>query len=293
MPSAQPSVKVFGADGSELENKVLGSVAVSNPVIPVLLMALFHSMSVAHALVVGASGGIGLAFIHRLLADSDITHVYATYRSPERAAALLALQAQHSERLHCIAMDIAQEEQIISGLAQIKQSSPALQLVINCVGLLHSSDQQPEKALRQLNAEHLMSYFKSNSIGPVLLAKHLLPLFDTKQPALFATLSAKVGSIGDNQLGGWYGYRASKAALNMFLKTAALEYSRRSPQTILVMLHPGTTDTELSKPFQRGVPPEKLFSPERTVTQLLKVLSKRTLQDSGEFFSWDGSQLPW
>ena len=165
--------------------------------------------------------------------------------------------------------------------------------MINCVGLLHSDRQQPEKALRQLNADDLISYFEVNSIGPVLLAKHLMPLFKHKEPALFATISAKVGSIGDNRLGGWYGYRASKAALNMFLKTAAIEYSRRHPNTTLVMLHPGTTDTQLSQPFQRNVPSEKLFSTERTVRQLLNVLSAVTPQDSGEFFSWDGSRLPW
>ncbi|PZO42318.1 MAG: cell-cell signaling protein, partial [Phormidesmis priestleyi] len=130
-------------------------------------------------------------------------------------------------------------------------------------------------------------------IGPALLAKHILPLLSHKSPSLFATISAKVGSIGDNHLGGWYGYRASKAALNMFLRTAAIEYSRRSPQTTLVMLHPGTTDTQLSKPFQKAVPPEKLFSTERTVRQLIAVMSALTIADSGEFFSWDGSRLPW
>ncbi len=138
-----------------------------------------------------------------------------------------------------------------------------------------------------------MHYFQVNSIGAILLAKHLLPLFKHGDRSVFATISAKVGSIGDNQLGGWYGYRASKAALNMLMKTASIEYGRTCPQAIVVTLHPGTTDTRLSLPFQGNVPPEKLFSVERTVTQLLTVIEQLEDSDSGQFFSWDGSRLPW
>ncbi len=256
-------------------------------------MAFFPATLPVNALVVGATQGIGLAFVRQLLQDSQVVRLFATYRSAQSAIALFALMSEHPGRLHCVAMDLTEEETILHGLNDIKQIAPQLHLVISCVGLLHNAQQQPEKALRQLNADSLMRYFQVNSIGPALLAKHLMPLFKHSEPALFATLSAKVGSIGDNRLGGWYGYRASKAALNMFLKTAAIEYSRRHPNTTIVMLHPGTTDTQLSEPFQRGVPPEKLFSPEQTVRQLMAVLSQVTPQDSGEFFSWDGSRLPW
>ncbi len=120
-----------------------------------------------------------------------------------------------------------------------------------------------------------------------------MPLLRPKSGSIFASISAKVGSIEDNRLGGWYGYRASKAALNMFLKTIAIEYSRRCPKTIVVALHPGTTDTRLSQPFQKNVPPEKLFPVSKTVNLLLEVLAGLKLADSGEFFSWDGSRLPW
>ncbi len=256
-------------------------------------MPLLPAETDAYVLVVGATQGIGLEFVKQLLSHSQVTQLFATYRSQSTATVLLALAAQQGDRLHCLQMDLAEEAQIEQAMREIKQTSPRLHLVINCVGLLHNEQQQPEKALRQLNAEHLLTYFKINSIGPALLAKHILPLLSHKSPSLFATISAKVGSIGDNRLGGWYGYRASKAALNMFLKTAAIEYSRRSPQTTLVMLHPGTTDTQLSKPFQRAVPSEKLFSTERTVRQLIEVMSALTTVDSGEFFSWDGSRLPW
>ncbi|NET53570.1 MAG: SDR family NAD(P)-dependent oxidoreductase [Merismopedia sp. SIO2A8] len=176
---------------------------------------------------------------------------------------------------------------------EIHTDGDKLHLVVNCVGLLHEGTLQPEKSLRQINAEQLMQYFQVNSIGAVLLAKHLLPLFQHRDRSIFATISAKIGSIGDNRLGGWYGYRASKAALNMFMRTVAIEYHRKSPQSVVVLLHPGTTDTRLSQPFQRNVPPEKLFTVERTVSQLLAVIKKLDEEDSGGFFSWDGSRLPW
>ena len=256
-------------------------------------MPLIPSITTANALVVGATGSIGLEFVRQLLQDDRIAHLFVTYRSAQTASALFELAQQQPDRLYCTQMDLVEETQIEQGIAKIQQISDRLHIVVNCVGLLHSDQQQPEKALRQLDADNLIRYFQVNSIGPVLLAKHLLPLLKHKDPSLLATISAKIGSIGDNRLGGWYGYRASKAALNMFLKTAAIEYSRRSPHTVIVMLHPGTTDTQLSQPFQRGVPPEKLFSPERTVSQLITVLEGVTLADSGDFFSWDGSRLPW
>lgn len=258
-----------------------------------LLPAITTDNHQANALVVGATQGIGLEFVRQLLQESNIAYIFATYRSEQTAAELRDLSQKNPGRLHCIAMDLTKEEHIEEGLQAAGAIAPQLHIVINCVGLLHNDQQQPEKALRQLNADNLTQYFQVNSIGPALLAKHLMPLLKHKSPSIFATISAKVGSIGDNRLGGWYGYRASKAALNMFLKTAAIEYSRRNPNTTLVLLHPGTTDTQLSKPFQRGVPPEKLFSTERTVSQLLNVLSQVTPADSGEFFSWDGSRLPW
>jgi NAD(P)-dependent dehydrogenase (short-subunit alcohol dehydrogenase family) len=240
------------------------------------------------ALVVGASRGIGLAFVEQLLASRDYEQVFATYRHPE--APLLALE---DHRLHACPLDLTDEVQIAALVTQIQTHTPQLNLVINCVGWLHTDTLQPEKSLRHLNVSQLQDYFLVNSVGPVLLAKHVLPLLKHAQPSVLATISAKVGSIGDNASGGWYGYRASKAALNMLIRTAALEYKRSCPQAILVVLHPGTTDTQLSRPFQRQVPPEKLFSPERTARQLLQVIQQLQPSDSGEFFSWDGSRLPW
>ncbi|NJM76371.1 MAG: SDR family NAD(P)-dependent oxidoreductase [Acaryochloridaceae cyanobacterium RU_4_10] len=250
-------------------------------------------MDRTHALVLGATQGIGLGFVRRLLQDPAIASISATYRTPEAAGELLALAQKHPERLQCLALDITQESEISETLTIIQTTTPKLHWVINCVGLLHDETMQPEKSLQQLNTDRLLRYFQVNSIGAVLLAKHLVSLLKHSDRSIFATLSAKVGSIGDNQLGGWYGYRASKAALNMFMKTAAIEYSRKCPNTIIALLHPGTTDTRLSKPFQRNVPLEKLFSTERTVEQLWTVLNQLELSDSGQFFSWDGSRLTW
>ncbi len=240
------------------------------------------------ALVVGAGQGIGLEFVRQLLQSKQFDRVYATHRNPE--SKLLKIDNSH---LRCFQMDIVEEVQIAEVAKAIQAEAALLQVVINCVGLLHDGALQPEKSLRHLNAEVLLRYFQVNSIGAVMLAKHIQPLLKHRTRAVFATISAKIGSIGDNQVGGWYGYRASKAALNMFLRTTAIEYKRTCPGAIVVMLHPGTTDTELSRPFQRTVPPEKLFSVDRTVHQLLNVIDQLKETDSGEFFSWDGSRLPW
>jgi NAD(P)-dependent dehydrogenase (short-subunit alcohol dehydrogenase family) len=254
---------------------------------------MVQTPQIPYGLVVGATQGIGLGFAKRMLQEEPIATIFATYRNHNAAGELLALAADHPDRLLCLDVDVTQEPQIAALMATIQARTARLHWVINCVGLLHSEELQPEKSLQQIDAEQLLHYFQVNSISAALLAKHLLPLLKHRERSIFASLSAKVGSIGDNQLGGWYGYRASKAALNMLMKTAALEYSRKSPNTIIALLHPGTTDTRLSAPFQRNVPPEKLFSVERTVEQLWTVLSQLEPKDSGQFFSWDGTLLPW
>ncbi|OUL20236.1 cell-cell signaling protein [Nostoc sp. RF31YmG] len=256
-------------------------------------MSFIDEINQVNTLIVGASQGIGLGFVKKLLLDERISKIYATYRQPDSAFELINLASEHPERLICLSLDITEELQIAEAIQQISSQVKKLHLVVNCVGLLHEGTLQPEKSLKQTNSENLLRYFQINSIGAVLLAKHLLPLFKHGERSVFASISAKIGSIGDNQLGGWYGYRASKAALNMLMRTAAIEYGRSSPKTLVVTLHPGTTDTRLSQPFQKNVPAEKLFSVERTVTQLLNVIEQLQEGDSGQFFSWDGSRLPW
>ncbi len=237
-------------------------------------------------LIIGAGQGIGLEFVQQFLASKRTDLIYATYRRPN--CELLKID---DARLCCLQVDVTIEEQIAQAVQVLQANN--LRYVINCVGLLHDGAMQPEKSLRQIDSEQMLRYFQVNSVSAVLWAKHLQPVLKQSDQSIFASISAKVGSISDNQLGGWYGYRASKAALNMLMKNVSIEYRRTCPQAIVVVLHPGTTDTNLSQPFQRNVPPEKLFSVERTVNQLLVVIDKLSIQDSGEFFNWDGQKLPW
>lgn len=255
-------------------------------------MAAFDKIEAFNAFVAGAGQGIGLEFVRQLLNQDASQRVFATYRQAP-SSGLTTLAEQFSDRLILLPMDVTDEAQIAAGVAQIQQYTPHLHLAVYCVGVLHDGKMQPEKSLQHIQADQLLRYFQVNSIGAILLAKHLVPLLKHGDRSVLATISAKVGSIGDNELGGWYGYRASKAALNMLMRTTAIEFRRKSPNTVVVMLHPGTTDTRLSQPFQRGVAPEKLFSVERTVTQLLGVIHGLQADDSGQFFSWDGSRLPW
>lgn len=247
----------------------------------------------ANTLVVGATQGIGLGFVEALVRNPNAGRIFCTYRKPSTADRLFTLQREHPDRLECLQVDVTDETQIASALRQVQDSVKELHLALYCVGILHDDDLAPEKSLRHINSENLIRSFQINSIGAVLVAKHLVPLFKKGGHSVFACISAKVGSIDDNRLGGWYGYRASKAALNMFLRTTAIEYRRRCPKTIVVALHPGTTATRLSEPFQQNVPPEQLFSVEHTVHLLSGVITKLEMSDSGEFYSWNGSQLPW
>jgi NAD(P)-dependent dehydrogenase (short-subunit alcohol dehydrogenase family) len=255
-------------------------------------MSVFAGLESINALVVGASGGIGLEFVRQLLSDDRVVHLYATHRRPNPAD-LSSLAEHQGDRLVLLPMDISDETQIAQAITQIQAQVDRLHLVLYCVGWLHDGPLQPEKSLQQLRCDQLLRYFQVNSIGAILQAKQVLPLLKHSQRSVFASISAKVGSIGDNRLGGWYGYRASKAALNMLMHTAAIEYARKSPNTLMVLLHPGTTDTELSRPFQANIPAERLFSVDRTVTQLLQVIDQLHPHQSGQFLSWDGTGLPW
>jgi NAD(P)-dependent dehydrogenase (short-subunit alcohol dehydrogenase family) len=152
---------------------------------------------------------------------------------------------------------------------------------------------RPEKRLADLSADALARAFAVNAIGPLLVARHFEPLLAHGERAVFASLSARVGSIEDNRLGGWYAYRASKAAQNQFTRTLAVEWARSRRNVICVALHPGTTDTDLSRPFQGNVPAGKLFEVDYAVTQLLQVIDRLQPADSGQFLAWNGDRIPW
>jgi NAD(P)-dependent dehydrogenase (short-subunit alcohol dehydrogenase family) len=247
-----------------------------------------------NVLIQGASRGIGLEFVRQLLGDATPGRIFAACRAPEASPSLVDLAAQ-DPRLGLLRLDVTSESGIRAAAAAVAAKVPRLHLVVNCAGLLHdrASGIAPEKRLADVDSDALAASFAVNAAGPLLVAKHFEPLLAHAERAVFASISARVGSIGDNRLGGWYAYRGSKAAQNMFTKTLAIEWARSRRNVICIALHPGTTDTELSRPFQANVPPQRLFSVERTVAQLLAVIDRLTPADSGRFLAWDGTEIAW
>ena len=163
--------------------------------------------------------------------------------------------------------------------------------MIVATGILFDGNITPEKSLRELSAKKFLRLFEVNTILPALIAKHFLPKLNKQDRSIFAAISARVGSVSDNKLGGWYSYRASKSGLNMIIKNAAIEINRQNKNAIIVGLHPGTVDSNLSKPFQGNVPDGKLFTPDYSVKRLLHVLGNLTPESSGRCFSWDGKEV--
>jgi NAD(P)-dependent dehydrogenase (short-subunit alcohol dehydrogenase family) len=235
----------------------------------------------SRAAIIGASGGIGRA-VTELLAREGFETVHALSRSGP---------GSESSGARSGVIDIEHEPSIATAAEELRDGAP-LRLVLVASGLLHATDHQPEKTYRSLDPELFARSFRVNAIGPALVAKHMLPLLPKSRKSIFAVISARVGSIEDNRLGGWYGYRASKAALNQIMRTLAVELRRQKPDAICVALHPGTVDTALSQPFQGGVESRRLFTPADAAERLLTVLNGLTAADSGGFFAWDGQRIP-
>lgn len=241
------------------------------------LSSFADSLSVA---VVGASGGIGRAMCRQLNDDARVDAIYAFSRQEIDAAG----------KIQWFPIDIADESSIEYAMDAI--GDVRFDLVLVLTGILHSGDQlRPERRLEEVSAGSMARVFAINTIGPALVAKHLLPRLTKGRKTVFAALSARVGSIADNRLGGWVSYRASKAALNQVLRTLSIEHARRWPDSAVVALHPGTVDTALSRPFTGNTPDDKLFTPERSADYLLDVINGLTKDDTGGFFAWDGSRI--
>jgi NAD(P)-dependent dehydrogenase (short-subunit alcohol dehydrogenase family) len=223
------------------------------------------------SIIIGSTGGIGNAFLRALSAQYGADSVIGLSRALGD-------------------IDLTDEASIAAAATRCATLPPP-DLVIVATGMLHDAAGGPEKSLRELDAQRLARAFAINVIGPALVAKHFLPLFARDKRGIFAALSARVGSISDNRIGGWYGYRAAKAALNMTIRNLAIEWGRTHKQGICVGLHPGTVDTPLSKPFQKNVVPERLFTAEYAATRMLGVLDGLSSADSGKCFAWDGTEI--
>jgi len=239
-------------------------------------MTLEHEMQMQsfpsgyRALVIGASGGIGAALVAALREDPRCAQVVELGRATQPA------------------LDFAEPASIERAAAELAGQG-AFQLIVNAAGVLHGESFMPEKRLADLNPAQLLATFQVNTFGPALLLRYFCGLLD-RQRGVLAMLSAKVGSIGDNRLGGWYSYRASKAALNMLIKTAAIEVRRSQPNAVLLALHPGTVNSALSQPF-RGA---EIGRPAAVAAHdLLRVIDSLGPEASGSFHAYDGQPLPW
>jgi NAD(P)-dependent dehydrogenase (short-subunit alcohol dehydrogenase family) len=221
------------------------------------------------ALVIGASGALGAAFCELLNEDPRCSVVRELGRNSAPG------------------LDLEKPDSIARAAAELAEEAP-YQLILHAAGLLHREDIKPEKSYTSIEADALQAIFQVNTLGPALVLRHFLPLLDPR--GAMAVLSAKVGSIGDNRLGGWYAYRASKAALNMLIKTAGIELARTRPQTRLLTLHPGTVISGLSQPF-KGASAARLAS--LAARELLSLIDRLAPADSGNFFAYNGERLPW
>lgn len=231
--------------------------------------------------IIGANGAIGSALVRQLAQESKYKNIYAFARQA----------ANNSISNVCHYTIDYSEATSISAAADLAANTGELDLVIVTVGMLHDDSIKPEKNLQSVNSTNLEKILYTNTIIPSLVAKFFLPKLKKNQRSVFAALSARVGSISDNRLGGWYSYRMSKAALNMFIKTAAVEYKRTHKNSILVGIHPGTVDSKLSKPYHGNIPQDALFTPTNAAKNILDVIHDLSTQDTGYIWAWDGEKI--
>ncbi len=237
-----------------------------------------------HVLVIGAGGGIGKEVVAQLCDDTKVGTVHCVSRSE---------LSKINDKQISYAFDSTDSDKVKEFIADISSQGIRFSKVICTTGVLHTSGDmalKPEKRLEDISSEQLTEYFRVNTIVPALWLKFLVKVM-AKEGASITFFSARVGSISENGLGGWYGYRASKAALNMIVKTASIEYKRRSANTALACYHPGTVDTNLSKPFQSNVKPGKLFTSQFTVSQLLSIIDKFDTEQSPYYIDWEGKKI--
>lgn len=232
--------------------------------------------------VVWGGGGIGTALAKQINSAGSYNKVVLVSRQPVDVL---------DKGIHSMRANMLDEDSLAETFTAIAEHGE-IRLLVVATGILHDSEIQPEKTIRHLSLETFQKVITVNTIGPALIAKHFASCMPLKERTVFAAISARVGSISDNRLGGWYAYRASKAALNMVMKNLSIEWQRRNPQAVCLGLHPGTVDTGLSAPFQKGVDPDKLFTPTYVAEKLLDVIDAKSAKDSGSVFAFDGTRVP-
>ena len=227
--------------------------------------------------VIGSSGAIGSAFVNHYINDLSINSIFSFSRS--------SIGIDNNKVKHFL-IDIENESSIENAAKSVEETN--FDEIIIASGLLHTNEFGPEKSIKELKADNILKVLNVNTVGPAIIGKYFLPLLNKDNKSVMAFLSARVGSISENKLGGWYAYRASKSALNQVIKTFSIELKRTNPKAIIIGLQPGTVDSELSAPFKRSVSNNKLFSAEHSVSQLLGVIERADESSSGNLISWDG-----
>lgn len=230
----------------------------------------------------GTGGAIGSAVLDHLVSKYPGAHIHACSSQP-------FLGDHHPQiTFHLITYE---DEQTLADAAQKSKNSGPIDLIFVATGLLHQGALMPEKSLKEITADKFITLYKANTIIPALIAKHFLPHLTRDGRGVYAVLSARVGSISDNQWGGWYAYRCAKAALNMLVKNLSIEMARRYPDAVILGLHPGTVDSALSAPFQKQVPADQLFTPKFAAEKLISILETIQPVDTGKCFAWDGQEI--
>ena len=248
--------------------------------------------SISNVLICGAGDGIGFAMVKNLLKQTDDSKVFATYRSKERSQKLFELKDEYKGRVIPVELDVCEASQFKKLSSSLLKTTHSLDLVIHSIGFLHDQEFMPEKRIEDINYNQMQKSFMINAASLALLAKSILPLIKNKQPSVFAALSARVGSISDNRSGGWYSYRASKAALNMIIKNLALEFSRSGMSCQSIAIHPGTVDSRLSKPFTSRTK-YTLHTLDQAAEHILNVLFHLKEDNQDYFFDWQGKKINW
>ena len=227
--------------------------------------------------VIGSSGAIGSAFVDHYINDQSINSIFSFSRS--------SIGIDNNKVKH-FSIDIENENSVQDAAKSVEEIN--FDEIIIASGVLHTNEFGPEKSIKDLKADNILKILNVNTVGPAIIGKHFLPLLNKNNKSVMAFLSARVGSISENKLGGWYAYRASKSALNQIIKTFSIELKRTNPKAIIIGLQPGTVDSELSAPFKRSVSKNKLFSAEYSASQLLGVIERVDESSSGNLISWEG-----